>query len=79
MNYEYSNLVRTPQGWEDNIKIGLRKMWCESEDWIQLAQDKVQWQEFVSTEINILLLKSGIHLDQFSDYQILKKHPTQRN
>jgi hypothetical protein len=37
---------------EYNIKMYL-KIWCESVDWIQLAQDKFQWQALVNREINL--------------------------
>jgi hypothetical protein len=26
---------------------------CEDADWIQLAQDRVQWQDFVNTVMNL--------------------------
>jgi hypothetical protein len=52
-------LVGRPQGkrrlgrprrrWEDNIKMNLRVIWIDEANWIQLAQDRVQWQAFVST------------------------------
>lgn len=29
--------------YEYNIKTNLRKMWGDGVDWIQLAQDTVQW------------------------------------
>jgi hypothetical protein len=28
---------------EDNIKMDLKEIQCESVDWMQLAQDHVQW------------------------------------
>jgi hypothetical protein len=49
--------------------MGLIGILCEGEDWIQLAQDKVQWRDFVSTELNFRV--------QFSDYQFLKEDPAQ--
>jgi hypothetical protein len=46
-------LVGTPEGkrplgrprrrWEDNIKIDLRETEIDWTNWIQLAQDRVQW------------------------------------
>jgi transposase len=29
--------------WKDNIKMGLREIGIDGANWIQLAQDKVQW------------------------------------
>jgi hypothetical protein len=34
--------------WEDNIKIDLMEMGISGVNWIQLAQDRVQWQVFVN-------------------------------
>jgi hypothetical protein len=54
----YRVLVGRPQGkrslgrprhrWEDNIKLDLREMGIEGANWIQLAQDRVQWRTFVN-------------------------------
>lgn len=33
--------------WNDTIKMDLTEIGCESADWIQLAQDKVQKQVLV--------------------------------
>jgi hypothetical protein len=30
--------------WEDNIKLDLREMGIDGANWIQLAQDRVQWR-----------------------------------
>jgi len=44
----YRVLVGKPEGkrprhrWEDNIKIDLQEVECQSMDWIRLAQDKGQ-------------------------------------
>jgi hypothetical protein len=36
--------IDTPEyTWEDNIKGDLTETGCEGVDWIQLAQDRVQW------------------------------------
>jgi transposase len=58
----YRILVRRPEGkrplgrprrrWEDNIKLVLREMGIEGVNWIQLAQDRVQWRAFVNTVMN---------------------------
>jgi hypothetical protein len=38
--------------WEDNIKIGLRKIGWGGIDWIDLAQDRDQWGALVNTVTN---------------------------
>jgi hypothetical protein len=38
--------------WEDNIKLDLREIGIDGVNWIQLAQDRVQWQAFVNTVMN---------------------------
>jgi hypothetical protein len=50
----YRVLVGRPEGkrplgrprrrWEDNINIGLREIGIDGENWIQLAQHRVQWR-----------------------------------
>jgi hypothetical protein len=50
----YRDLVGRPEGkrplgrprckWEDNIKMDLREICIDGANWIQLAQDRVQWQ-----------------------------------
>jgi hypothetical protein len=59
----YTILVRRPEGkrplgrprrrWEDNIKMDLREMGIEGANWIQLAQDRVQWRACVNTVMNL--------------------------
>jgi hypothetical protein len=36
-------LGRPRHRWEDNIKMNLREMGIDGANWIQLAQDRVQW------------------------------------
>jgi hypothetical protein len=38
---------------EDNIKLDLREIGFDWANWIPLAQDRVQWQAFVNTVINL--------------------------
>ena len=50
----YRGLVGNPEGkrplgrprhrWEDNIKMDLREVGCDPREWIDLAEDKVQWR-----------------------------------
>jgi hypothetical protein len=62
----YRVLVGRPEGkgplgrprrrWEDNIKLDLRKTEIDGANWIRLAQDRVQWRDFVSTVMNLRVL-----------------------
>jgi hypothetical protein len=59
----YRVLVAKPEGtrplgrprrrWEDNIKLDLREIGMDGTNWIQLAQDRVQWWAFVNTVMNL--------------------------
>jgi hypothetical protein len=44
---------RPTHRWEDNIKLDLREIEVSGVNWIQLAQDRVQWQAFVNTVMNL--------------------------
>jgi hypothetical protein len=58
----YRVLVGRPEGkrplgrprrrWEDNIKMDLGEIGIDGANWIRLAQDRVQWRDFVSTVMN---------------------------
>jgi hypothetical protein len=37
--------------WVDNIKLDFRELGIDGANWIQLAQDRVQWRAFVNTVI----------------------------
>jgi hypothetical protein len=62
----YRALVGRPEGnrplgrprcrWEDNIKLDLRGIGIDKVNWIQLAQDRVQWWAFVNTMMNLQVL-----------------------
>jgi hypothetical protein len=59
----YRVLVGRPEGkrplgrprrkWEDYIKMDLREIGIDGVNWIQLAQDKVQWRAFVNTVMKL--------------------------
>jgi hypothetical protein len=59
----YRVLVGRPEGrrplgrprhrWEDNIKMDLREIGIDGANWIQLDQDRVQWQACVNTVMNL--------------------------
>jgi hypothetical protein len=46
-------LERSRSRWVDNIKMDLREIGRESEDWIDLAQDRDQWRALVNTVMNL--------------------------
>jgi hypothetical protein len=39
--------------WEDSIKMDLREVGWGGMDWINLAQDRDQWQALVNREMNL--------------------------
>jgi hypothetical protein len=39
--------------WDDNIKLDLRETGIDEANWIQLAQDRIQWRAFVNTVMNV--------------------------
>jgi hypothetical protein len=59
----YRVLVGRPEGksppgrpshrWEDNIKMDLREIGIDGANWIQLAQDRIQWRACVNTIMNL--------------------------
>jgi hypothetical protein len=51
-------LERPRNGWEDNIKLDVREILIDGMNWIQLAEDKAQWQDFV----NMGSIKKGCFL-----------------
>jgi hypothetical protein len=58
----YRVLIGRPEGkrplgrprhrWENNMKMDLREIGIDGANWIQLAQDQVQWQACVNTVMN---------------------------
>jgi hypothetical protein len=46
-------LGRPRRKWEDNIKMYLMEIWIDGANWIQLAQDSVQWRAFVNAVMNL--------------------------
>jgi hypothetical protein len=57
----YRGLVGTPEGkntlgrprhkWENNIKMDLWEVECEGMDWIDVAQDRDEWQALVNVKL----------------------------
>jgi hypothetical protein len=48
---------RHRRSWKDNIKLDLREIGIDGANWIQLAQDRVQWRDFVTTVMNLRVPK----------------------
>jgi hypothetical protein len=46
-------LGRPRRRWEYNVKMVLRDIEIDGANWIQLAQDRVQWLAFVNTVMNL--------------------------
>jgi hypothetical protein len=46
-------LRRPRHRWEDGINMNLRVIGIDGTNWIQLAQDRVQWLACVNTVINV--------------------------
>jgi len=45
-------LGRPGRGWKDNIKMDLQEEECEGVDWIDVAQDRDGWRDFVNAVMN---------------------------
>jgi hypothetical protein len=46
-------LGRPRNRWVDNIRMNLREIWWEGEDWMHLPQDRDWWQYLVNTAVNL--------------------------
>jgi hypothetical protein len=46
-------MVRPRRRWEDNIKMDIREIGIHGENWIRLAQNMVQWLDFVNAVMNL--------------------------
>jgi hypothetical protein len=46
-------LGRPRRRWENNIKMDLREIGIDEANWIQLAQDRVQWRACVNTVMKL--------------------------
>jgi hypothetical protein len=53
--------------------MDLREIGIDGVNWIQLAQDRVQWRACVNTVMNLRVpQESRIFFDKLSDYQLFK-------
>ena len=50
-------LRRPRRRWEDNIKMDFQEVGGGCGDWMELAQDRDRWREFVSTVMNLRVSK----------------------
>jgi hypothetical protein len=50
------SLGRPRRKWRNNIKMDLREIVIDGENWIRLAQDRVRWRAFVNTVMNLRFL-----------------------
>jgi len=41
---------RSSRKWEDNIKMDIREVGCESMEWMELAQDRDRWRALFKFE-----------------------------
>jgi hypothetical protein len=46
-------LGRPRRKWEDNMKLHFREIRIDGSNWIQLAQDWVQWRAFINMVMNL--------------------------
>jgi hypothetical protein len=46
-------LGRPRRKWEDSIRIDLRDIGIDEANWIQLAQDRIQWRACVNTVMKL--------------------------
>jgi hypothetical protein len=60
-------LGRPRRRWEDNIKMDFRERGIDGANWMQVAQDIVQWRACVNT-----CKKVGYFFDKLSDNQLPK-------
>jgi hypothetical protein len=53
---EGERILGRPRPWENGNRIDLREIVWGSVDWIQLAQDRDEWQAVVNTVLNLQVL-----------------------
>jgi hypothetical protein len=46
-------LGRPRHRWENNVRTDLREIGIDGANWIQLAQNRVQWRTFLNTVMNL--------------------------
>jgi hypothetical protein len=69
-------LRRRRQKWEANIRMDLREIGWRGVDWIQVAQNRDQWQALMDTELNLWFpLKSGNFLTSYMTISFSRRTP----
>lgn len=48
--------MRPRRRWKDNVKIDLRKIGIDGANWMQLADDRARWWDFVNTVMKLRVL-----------------------
>jgi hypothetical protein len=66
-------LGRPRRKWEDNIKMDLREIRIDGANWIQLAQDRVQWRVSVNTVMKLRFPQRTGFYDKLSKYKRFSK------
>jgi hypothetical protein len=54
-------LVRLRRRWEDNIKMDLQEVRCESVDWIDVAQDRDRWRARVNAAMHLRVQQNAVN------------------
>jgi hypothetical protein len=49
----YRALGRPRRRWADNIKMDLREIGWDGEDWTDMTQERDQWKPLVNTVLNL--------------------------
>ena len=44
---------RLRRRWKDNIKMDLKEMGCDPEEWIDIAEDRDQWRAYARAVMNL--------------------------
>ena len=47
------SLGRVKRRWEDNIRMDLKKIFINTKNWVDLAQDRDYWRAFVNATLNL--------------------------
>ena len=50
-------LRRPTRGWDDDIKTGLKQIYLDGVDWIDLIQNRDRWRAVANTVMNLQIYK----------------------
>jgi hypothetical protein len=48
----WTDSLARPKQWKNDMRFDLSEIWISGANWIQLAQDRVQWRACVNTVMN---------------------------